>query len=101
MFLSLLSSDRRRSLAPPEPDKPDPGVSMLGKRTDSVHLAAPMDTDQERQDDILAYASFPGIAITEAGRYCLKITVIDLNRQVASPTWISLANLDAVEKGAS
>ena len=79
-FLSLVTEDRRQSLAPPQNQSvPDPQL-MLGRKSDSVHLANPLDPDQEPEDDHFAWASFSDIAITRPGRYCFKISVIDLNR---------------------
>ena len=67
-FLSLMSEDRREHIAPPDDQL------LRGKKTDSVHL------QELENDDTLAYAAFPNVAITKTGRYCFMISVIDINR---------------------
>jgi hypothetical protein len=72
-FLSLVTEDRSRSLAPPRDDL------VRGKRVDSVHRLH-RDEEQDAKNETVAYASFPDIAITKPGRYCFRVSVIDINR---------------------
>ncbi|RMZ83901.1 hypothetical protein DV737_g1455, partial [Chaetothyriales sp. CBS 132003] len=64
-ILSLWTEDRRRNLAPPDTQL------MQGTKTASVQLAVPGDSRQQLDKGIYAYVTFPGITITQPGRYCL------------------------------
>ncbi|RMZ91483.1 hypothetical protein DV736_g1281, partial [Chaetothyriales sp. CBS 134916] len=72
-ILSLWTEDRRRNLAPPDTRL------MQGTKTASVQLAVPGDSKHQLDKDIYAYVTFPGITITQPGRYCLMVSVVDLN----------------------
>ena len=81
-FLSLVSEDCGHSLAPPDKDLPPSQPLLLGKKMDSVHIVPP--GAQQEREDLFAYASFPNVAVTARGRFCLMVSIIDCNRCVMS-----------------
>lgn len=68
-YLSLVTADRKQSLAPPQKDL------LLGHIADSIH---PLETVNNRQP--FAYATFSGVAIMRPGRYCFKVNIIDMSQ---------------------
>lgn len=70
-YLSLMSSDGQRSLAPPSTEL------LLGQPVASLH-GIPVCEDQN--EAAFAYAKFSGLAITVPGQYCFKINVVDMQR---------------------
>ncbi|RMZ77211.1 hypothetical protein DV738_g4516, partial [Chaetothyriales sp. CBS 135597] len=72
-ILSLWTEDRQRNLAPPDDQL------MQGTKTASVQFAVPEDPKQGLDKDIYAYMTFPGITIMQPGRYCLMVSICDLN----------------------
>ncbi|KIX09625.1 uncharacterized protein Z518_00706 [Rhinocladiella mackenziei CBS 650.93] len=73
-FVSLTTPDMQQSLAPPRADL------LRGKTADSIH---PIHQEQEGERSTIAYATFPGLKITQPGQYRIKVNIIDMN---ASPT---------------
>lgn len=74
-FVSLMKDDRSESLAPPRKDL------LRGRTTDSIH---PIGQKESGDEQPFAYARFPGLTITEPGRYCFKVNIIDMNKYVKS-----------------
>ena len=72
-FVSLVTEDKGRTLAPPREDL------LLGRTVDSVHPAL---DEQDPEDRTVGYALFPDLAIAEPGTYCLRVTLIDMDRSV-------------------
>jgi len=69
-FVSLVTEDRNQSLAPPRTDL------LLGRTAGSIH---PFFDESDPEDPTVGYAIFPDLAIAEPGRYCLKISLIDMD----------------------
>ena len=72
-FVSLVTEDRNRTLAPPREDL------LLGRTVDSLHPAL---DEHDPEDRTVGYALFPDLAIAEPGTYRLKVTLIDMDRLV-------------------
>ncbi len=70
-FVSLVTEDRNQSLAPPRTDL------LLGRLVDSIH---PAFDDTNAEEPTVGYAIFTDLAIAEPGTYCLKISLIDMDR---------------------
>ncbi|KIX91916.1 uncharacterized protein Z520_12379 [Fonsecaea multimorphosa CBS 102226] len=70
VFLSLTTPDMQESLAPPREDL------LCGSRADSVHAIC---EEQEVERPTVAYATFPGLKITQPGSYRIKVNIIDMN----------------------
>ena len=75
-FVSLMTEDRSRSLAPPQTDL------LRGHMADSIH---PITHDDGREEQPFAYATFPSLEITRPGRYCFRVNIIDMNQYVLKP----------------
>ena len=71
VFVSLMTEDRRQSLAPPQ------SGLLKGQTTDSIH---PIPREEVGEEQPFAYATFPGLEITRPGRYCFKVNIIDMNQ---------------------
>ena len=69
-FVSLTTPDMQQSLAPPRTDL------LRGNIADSLH---PVHREQAGERPTIAYARFPGLAITQPGRYRIKVNIIDMN----------------------
>jgi hypothetical protein len=69
-FLSLMSEDKRQSLAPPNTDL------LQGHVADSIH---PLMKQQVGDSQTIGYASFRNLVVTKPGRYCFRVTIIDMN----------------------
>ena len=74
-YISLMSEDKSRTLAPPRTDL------LRGHPAASIH---PLDSAAQRGGSSFAYAAFPDLTITAPGRYCFCINVFDMNRYVSS-----------------
>lgn len=74
VHVSLMSPDQHEMLAPPRTDL------LRGRTADSVH---PVFEDQPSERHIVGYATFPDLVISERGRYCFRINVIDMNMYVS------------------
>ena len=70
-FVSLVTEDGNQSLAPPRTDL------LLGRIVDSIH---PAFDNTNSEGPTVGYAIFPDLAIAEPGRYCLRISLIDMDR---------------------
>ena len=70
-FLTLVSADRSECLAPPRQDL------LQGSLADSIH---PIHQPQKGSDRVIGYAKFPDLAISEPGRYCFRVNLVDMNR---------------------
>lgn len=70
-FISLVTEDRNQSLAPPRTDL------LLGRTVDSIR---PFFDESDAENPTVGYAVFADLAIAEPGRYCLKISLIDMDR---------------------
>lgn len=71
-FLSLVAEDRKEVLAPPRKDLLEGGI------TDSIHeLDSPQ---QGSSSQIVGYAAFKDLKISETGRYCFGVNVVDMNK---------------------
>jgi hypothetical protein len=70
-FVSLMTEDRRESLAPPQKDL------LRGHVSDSIH---PLEQEEATEGQPFAYAKFPELAITRPGRYCFRVNIIDMNQ---------------------
>ena len=69
-FISLTTEDRSQILAPPQQDL------LKGKMADSIHPI----TQNGGRGQPFAYATFPGLSVSEPGRYCFKVNIIDMNQ---------------------
>ncbi|KAI9679618.1 MAG: hypothetical protein M1829_001580 [Trizodia sp. TS-e1964] len=93
-FASLTNEDGSELLSPPRPDL------MTGAFANSFHAITLTDGDttasaedrppqtiagDQRQDRIVSFASFPGIAIREAGRYSIRVTLFRMEVGAAAP----------------
>ena len=70
-FVSLMSADQSQSLAPPRTDL------LLGRTTDSIH---PVYQRQDGEAQTIGYATFTDLAVSEPGRYCFRINLVDMNK---------------------
>jgi hypothetical protein len=70
-FASLTTEDQTESLAPPRNDL------LLGRTADSIH---PLTDDIDAEGGSIGYAVFSDLKIAEPGTYCLKISLIDMDR---------------------
>ncbi|EXJ76125.1 uncharacterized protein A1O5_00633 [Cladophialophora psammophila CBS 110553] len=70
VFLSLTTPDMQESLAPPREDL------LCGRTADSIHAIC---EEQEGERPPIAYATFPGLMITQPGTYRIKVNIIDMN----------------------
>ena len=70
-FVSLMTEERRHSLAPPQKDL------LRGRTADSVH---PLVIDDAEKEEPFAYVTFPDLVITRPGRYCFRVNIIDMNQ---------------------
>jgi hypothetical protein len=68
-YLSLMTEDGSTSLAPPRKDL------LGGSPAASIHALAP---EVEGSGGSFAYAMFPGLSVTVPGRYCFRISIIDM-----------------------
>jgi hypothetical protein len=72
VFLSLVAEDRKQVLAPPRKDL------LEGTIIDSIHE---LDSPQEgSSSQIIAYAAFKDLKISEPGKYCFGVSVVDMNK---------------------
>lgn len=69
-YLSLMSEDRSQSLAPPNSDL------LQGQIVDSIH---PIMQAQEGDVQTIGYATFANLVVSEPGRYCFRVSIIDMN----------------------
>ena len=67
-LLSVVTEDGSTMLAPPRTDL------LTGTRVDSVHALTPVQEDRE-----IGFMSFPDLAIREAGRYRIRISLVRMN----------------------
>lgn len=70
-FVSLVSEDRSRSLAPPRNDL------LIGSVARCIR---PVLDETNPEDLTVGYAVFSDLAIAEPGTYCWKISLIDMDR---------------------
>lgn len=70
-YVSLISAESQICLVPPQE-----GL-LQGQRADSIH---PPSSSSEISNRIAGYAAFPDLKISEPGRYCFRINLIDMNR---------------------
>lgn len=70
-IVSLVTEDRNDSLAPPRSDL------LMGRTVASIR---PAFNESDPEDPTVGYAIFPDLAIAEPGTYCLKISLIDMDR---------------------
>ncbi len=82
-FVSLMTEDRSRSLAPPQTDL------LRGRTADSIHHIPQAEGRDERP---FAYATFPNLEIARPGRYCFKVNIIDMNQYVWKSSKAARAN---------
>jgi hypothetical protein len=68
-YLSLMNEDCSTSLAPPRKDL------LGGNPAASIHALAP---GVDEAGGSFAYAMFPGLSVTVPGRYCFRISIIDM-----------------------
>jgi hypothetical protein len=71
VFVSLVSEDQRQSLAPPRNDL------LTGSVAGCIR---PVLDESDPEDLTVGYAVFSDLAIAEPGTYCLKISLIDMDR---------------------
>jgi hypothetical protein len=72
-FLSLVAEDRKEVLAPPRKDL------LEGIITDSIHeLDSPQQGSSSNQ--IIGYAAFKDLKISETGSYCFGVNIVDMNK---------------------
>jgi len=69
-FLSLMSEDKRQSLAPPNTEL------LQGHVADSIH---PLMKEQVGDIQTIGYATFRNLVVARPGRYCFRVTIIDMN----------------------
>jgi len=75
-FLSLVAEDRKQVLAPPRKDL------LEGTIADSIHE---LDSLQEgSSSQIIGYAAFKDLKISEPGKYCFGVNVVDVNDTISS-----------------
>ena len=70
-FLSLVAEDRKSVLAPPRRDL------LEGIIIDSIHQ---LDSPQEGSTQIVGYAAFKDLKISEPGKYCFGVNVVDMTK---------------------
>jgi hypothetical protein len=70
-FVSLASEDQSQSLAPPRNDL------LIGSVAGYIR---PVPDESDPGDLTVGYAVFSDLAIAEPGTYCLKISLIDMDR---------------------
>jgi hypothetical protein len=70
-FVSLVSEDQSRSIAPPRNDL------LVGSVARCIR---PVLDGTHSEDLTVGYAVFSDLAITEPGTYCWKISLIDMDR---------------------
>ena len=70
IYLSLTTADMGQSLAPPQNDL------FSGRKADSIHQVY---REQDGNRPIVAYTTFPDVAIAKPGSYRIKVAVIDMN----------------------
>ena len=70
-FVSLVSEDQSQSLAPPRNDL------LIGSVAGCIRPAV---DESDPEDLTVGYAVFANLAIAEPGTYCLKISLIDMDR---------------------
>ncbi|ETN36402.1 uncharacterized protein HMPREF1541_08679 [Cyphellophora europaea CBS 101466] len=80
-YISLMSEDKSRTLAPPRTDL------LRGHPAASIH---PLDSAAQRGGSSFAYAAFPDLTITAPGRYCFCINVFDMNSSDGQSTTTKL-----------
>jgi hypothetical protein len=71
VFVSLVSEDQSRSLAPPRNDL------LVGSVARCIR---PVLDETNPEDLTVGYAVFSDLAIAEPGTYCWKISLIDMDR---------------------
>ena len=71
VFLSLVAEDRKSNLAPPRQDL------LEGIIIDSIHQP---DSPQEGSSHIVGYAAFRDLKISEPGKYCFGVNIVDMNK---------------------
>lgn len=71
VFLSLMSEDGSQCLAPPDQDL------LQGRVADSVHRVL---EEHNGDQSIVAYATFSDLVIYKPGRYCFRVSIIDMNQ---------------------
>jgi hypothetical protein len=71
-FLSLMAEDRKQVLAPPRNDL------LEGIIADSIHeLNSPQEGSSSQ---VIRYAAFKDLKISEPGKYCFSVNVVDMNK---------------------
>lgn len=65
-YVSLVSPDRRESLAPPREDL------FRGKKAISIRPVS--------QGQVIGYAEFADLAVLQPGKYCFRINIVGMGR---------------------
>ena len=73
VFVSLVTGDGTQTLAPPRDDL------LLGRRADSIH---PVFEEPGPEEVTVGYAVFSDLSISEPGSFCLRASLIDMDRSV-------------------
>lgn len=74
-FLSLVAEDRKEVLAPPRK-----GL-LEGIISDSIHeLDSPQQGSSSSSNQIVGYAAFKDLKISEIGSYCFGVNIVDMNK---------------------
>jgi hypothetical protein len=72
-FLSLVAEDRKQVLAPPRKDL------LEGIITDSIHEIESPQQGSSSSNQIIGYAAFKDLKISETGSYCFGVNIVDMN----------------------